>query len=104
MNVETKVRDIKPFPTLRSFNMTFAHSKHRTVSCTTCHKPASQGVSLSIPSGVEAHSTCYQCHAPSAHANSHDISTCSTCHKPGQPSRLSALSKAFKASFSHEKH
>jgi len=103
-NVQAKVRDIKPFPTLRSFNMTFAHSQHRNVACTTCHKPASQGVSLSIPSGAEAHNICYQCHAPKTQANARDISSCSTCHKQGQYSRLPMSSKAFKASFSHEGH
>lgn len=103
-NVESKSHELRPFPTLKSFNMTFAHSKHRNVACASCHKFANRGVALSIPAGADAHTTCYQCHAPRAQANGRDISTCSTCHKPGSHSRLSMSSKAFKASFSHEQH
>jgi len=103
-NVESKPHDLKPFPTLKSFNMTFAHGKHRNVACSSCHKPASRGVALSIPAGADAHTTCYQCHSPRAQASGRDISSCSTCHKPGTHTRLSSSSKAFKASFSHEEH
>jgi len=103
-NVEAKPRDIKPFPALKSFNMTFAHAQHRSVACSTCHKPASRGVALSIPSGPDAHTTCFQCHAPRAQSNGRDISSCSTCHKPGQNSRISTSARAFKASFGHEQH
>lgn len=103
-SVESVSAQIKPFPSLRSFNMTFAHPRHRNVACATCHKPASKGVALSIPSGAAAHTTCYQCHTPRAQANGQDISSCATCHKPGQHSRASMSSKAFKVSFSHEQH
>jgi len=99
-----KPQELKPFPTLKSFNITFAHAKHRNVSCSSCHKPANRGIALSIPSGADAHATCYQCHTPRAQANGQDISSCTTCHKPGQHTRLPASSKAFKASFSHEQH
>lgn len=103
-NVAAKPHDQKPFPSLKSFNMTFAHGKHRNVACASCHKPASRGVALSIPSGADAHTTCYQCHSPRAQASGRDISSCSTCHKPGPHTRLSPSSKAFKASFSHDEH
>jgi c(7)-type cytochrome triheme protein len=102
-SVETRGREVKPFPSLKSFNMTFAHARHRSVACTSCHKPANRGVALSIPAGADAHTVCYQCHAPKAQTSGQDISSCSTCHKPGQHSRLSMNSKAFKA-FSHEQH
>jgi len=103
-NVESKPHDLRPFPALKSFDMTFAHARHRNVACASCHKPANRGVALSIPSGAEAHTTCYQCHSPKAQANGRDISSCGTCHKPGLHTRLSASSKAFKASFSHDEH
>lgn len=103
-NVASNPHDLKPFPALKSFDMTFAHSKHRNVGCANCHKPANRGVALSIPSGAGAHTICYQCHTPRAQAGGRDISSCSTCHKPGQHARFSLASKAFKASFSHEEH
>ena len=101
---EPKGKDQKPFPSLKSFNLTFAHAKHRSVACATCHKSASRGVALSIPSGVDAHATCFQCHTPRAQSNGHDISSCAVCHKTGPFARASTSSKAFRASFSHEQH
>jgi c(7)-type cytochrome triheme protein len=103
-DVESRSHELKPFPSLKSFNMTFAHARHRNVACLICHKPATRGIALSIPSGADAHTTCYRCHSPRAQANGQDISSCSTCHKSGQHARLSTSSKAFKASFSHEQH
>lgn len=103
-NVELGSNQIKPFPSLKSFNMTFAHARHRNVACATCHKPASNGVALSIPSGAAAHTTCFQCHTPRAQSNGQDISSCATCHKMGKHSRASMSSKAFRMSFSHEQH
>ena len=97
-------RALKPFPTLKSFNLTFAHSKHREVSCSSCHKPANRGVALSIPAGTEAHTYCFQCHTPQSKANGRDISSCGTCHKPGQLSRISTSRKAFRAGFEHDEH
>ena len=102
--VESGSSQIKPFPALKSFNMNFAHARHRNVACATCHKPANNGVALSIPSGAAAHTTCFQCHTPRAQADGQDISSCTTCHKPGQHSRASMSSKAFRVNFSHEQH
>lgn len=103
-SVESGSSEIKVFPSLKSFNLTFAHARHRNVACATCHKPTSNGAALSMPSGTAAHSTCYQCHTPRAQSNGRDISSCSTCHKSGQHSRASISSKAFKANFNHEQH
>ena len=103
-SVEARSHEIKPFPSLKSFNMSFAHAKHRNVACSTCHKPINRGVALSMPSGVEAHTTCYQCHAPRAQAGGRDNSTCGTCHKPGPYSRSSTSAKAFRVGFGHEQH
>lgn len=95
---------VKPFPPLKSFDVEFAHLRHRAVACATCHKPARQGVALSIPAGLRAHATCYQCHAPRAQAGGRDISSCGTCHKPGTFVRTSEWTKAYRASFSHAEH
>lgn len=103
-SVESKNHEIKPFPSLKSFNMTFAHSKHRNVACSNCHKPLNRGVALSIPSGVDAHTTCYQCHTPRAQVSGRDNSSCATCHKPGNFSRSSTSAKAFRVGFGHEQH
>jgi len=103
-NVEAKPHDLKPFPSLRTFNLTFAHAKHRNVACSTCHSSANRGVALSIPAGSQAHTICFQCHSPRAQSNGRDISSCSTCHKAGSHTRISTASKAFKANFSHDEH
>jgi c(7)-type cytochrome triheme protein len=95
---------VKPFPNIKSFNMKFDHSRHQGVDCSRCHKPASRGVALSIPTGFNAHTTCYQCHAPRAQAAGRDISSCGTCHKPGRLSRTPVFTKAYKVSFSHARH
>ena len=103
-NVEARSHEVKPFPSLKSFNLTFAHSQHRNVACSTCHKPVNRGVALSIPSGPDAHTTCYQCHTPRAQSDGRDISSCGTCHKPGSYSRASTSAKAFRVNFGHEQH
>ena len=95
---------VKPFPPLKSFNVGFDHWRHKAVGCASCHKPARQGVALSIPTGLNAHVTCYQCHAPRAQANGQDISSCGVCHKAGSFVRTSEWAKAYRASFSHAEH
>ena len=103
-NPTSESRALKPFPTLKSFSLTFAHAKHREVACSNCHKPVNRGDALSIPSGAEAHTSCFQCHTPRSKANGRDISSCGTCHKPGQLSRISISRKAFRAGFEHDQH
>jgi c(7)-type cytochrome triheme protein len=98
---------LKAFPVLKSFNVKFDHSTHTRglkVSCATCHRPGRGGVTLTIPSGFNAHTTCYQCHAPQAQANGRDISSCSTCHQLGGYSRTPTQTSAFRVGFSHAKH
>ncbi len=96
---------VKPFPAMRSFRTVFDHSKHvRQTGCATCHKPASRGVALSVPSRVNAHVTCFQCHGAQSVAGDRQIGSCSTCHQPGRPSRFSAGSKAYSVNFSHSEH
>src|ERR1044072_9177203 len=63
---------VTPFPPLKSFNMSFDHAPHKNAGGATCHKPARRGVALSIPAGLNAHATCYECHAPRAKSNGRD--------------------------------
>jgi c(7)-type cytochrome triheme protein len=106
-HTNTQSRALKPFPPLRSFNMRFDHSLHARglkVGCSTCHKSNRGGAAMTIPAGVNAHTTCYQCHAPQAQANGRDISSCGTCHQLGGYSRTPAQAAAFKVGFSHARH
>jgi c(7)-type cytochrome triheme protein len=97
--------DVKRFPPLRSFNVRFNHAVHtRQTNCATCHKPARQGVALSIPSGANAHVSCFQCHGPQKTVGDRNIGSCSVCHQPGRPVRISATAKAFSVNFSHAEH
>ena len=92
---------MKRFPSLRSFGARFDHSRHIRVSCATCHRSQSRGVALSIPSGSNAHQTCFQCHTANS---SNSMASCSVCHQPGRLVRVSESSRAFRIGFSHAKH
>jgi c(7)-type cytochrome triheme protein len=102
---------LKPFPPLRTFNVSFDHATHVGVgspsrqSCATCHKPERRGVSLSIPEGTSAHATCFACHTPRAQSPSgRDISSCGTCHRVGGYSRTPETAAAYRVNFSHAAH
>lgn len=102
---------VKPFPSLKSFNMKFDHARHTlgagrpAAGCATCHQPASRGVAKTIPAGPNAHATCFQCHVQRAMTKEgRDISSCSTCHSPGGYARTSTQASAYRVSFSHAKH
>ena len=95
---------LKAFPKLSSFNMTFDHARHTNVACANCHRPARKGVALTIPTGFNAHVTCFQCHGPQAKAGDRDISSCGTCHQPGPYKRTSQMARAFRVGFSHDRH
>jgi hypothetical protein len=102
---------LRPFPRLSNFNMKFDHSRHTrtgSVGCATCHRPSRAGVAMTIPAGLNAHVTCYQCHSPQAksgaQANGRDISSCGTCHEPGRYVRTRETAPAFRLGFSHAKH
>ena len=103
-NAETAA--VKPFPALKSFNVIFDHAKHlRETNCATCHKPTRGGVALSIPSGLNAHNACFQCHSPEAKSGERDIAACSVCHQPGKSRKISDWALAFeKTPFSHANH
>jgi len=92
---------MKGFSSLRSFGRQFSHSSHLRVSCSVCHKQSQRGVALSIPSGANAHATCFSCHTASS---SNEMASCSACHQPGQLVRTSENVRAFRVSFSHARH
>ena len=106
-HTNTQSGALKPFPALKSFNVKFDHAIHARglkVSCSTCHRSSRSGVAMTIPAGLNAHTTCYQCHAPHAQPNGRDISSCGTCHQPGSYARTPTQAAAFKVAFSHAKH
>lgn len=106
-HTDVKSGALKPFPRLKSFRMKFDHARHvnmGSVSCATCHRPAQAGVALSIPSGFNAHTTCYRCHTNRAQSGGRDISSCGTCHQLGGYSRTPQFAQAFRVGFSHAKH
>lgn len=105
-HTNTENGEMKRFPALRSFNVSFDHANHlRQANCATCHKPARNGVAFSIPSRTSAHLTCFQCHKPDAQSDDKNIGSCETCHQIGKtPNPVSDWSKAFTLSFSHTKH
>lgn len=97
--------NVKPFPSLRSFNAVFDHGRHvRQTNCATCHKPAQRGVALSIPARLSAHTTCFQCHGPRTIVDGKNIGSCSTCHQPGRLVRTPQTARAFSMNFSHAEH
>ena len=102
---------VKAFPPLRSFNARFDHARHASgaarprADCAACHRPARGGVALSIPAGLGAHNTCYQCHTARAQTSAGtDISSCSTCHRLGRYARTSERAPAYAVNFSHARH
>ena len=106
-HTDAKSGAVKSFPRLKSFRMTFDHSQHLrmgNVGCTTCHRPARGGVALSIPSGFNAHTTCFRCHTPNAQSAGRNISSCGTCHQLGGYARTPESAAAFRVGFTHAKH
>lgn len=96
---------VKRFPVLRSFNVLFDHAKHlRRTNCADCHRPSRNGVSQSIPSGLSAHTACFQCHSPGTQSGERNIDSCNVCHQPGKSSQVSDWAKAYTVNFSHARH
>jgi c(7)-type cytochrome triheme protein len=98
---------LKAFPRLSSFNMTFDHAQHMArgkVSCASCHRPSRGGAAMSVPTGFNAHVTCFECHTDRAKSGERDISSCGVCHKVGRYARTSQMAAAVRIGFSHEKH
>lgn len=96
---------LKRFPRLQSFSTRFDHARHRRqTNCATCHKPSRRGVALSMPSGLGAHNTCYQCHGPRTEIGGKNIGSCGVCHTQGRPTRNSDWAAAFAKNFDHSDH
>lgn len=97
---------VRNFPRLKSFNVVFNHARHlRQANCATCHKP-SGSAAFSIPSGLNAHNTCFQCHSPGSKSGEQAIDSCSTCHREGKfGGSVSHMASAFtKTPFRHANH
>ena len=92
---------MKRFPPLRSFGRKFDHSRHARVNCSVCHKTSQRGVALSIPSGANAHTTCFQCHSASRPMS---MSSCNVCHQPGRLVRTPETAASYRINFSHARH
>ena len=91
---------MRRFPSLQSFSARFDHGRHiRQTNCATCHKSAGRGVSFSMPSGPNAHTTCFQCHTATS-----PIGSCNTCHTAGRLQRTSEWAKAYSLNFNHQEH
>lgn len=106
-HTNTETGAMKPFPSLKSFNVSFEHSTHiRQTNCATCHKPTRKGVALSIPTGFSAHNSCFTCHSPGAVSGEKKIDSCQTCHTEGKfGGKISDWAKAYeKTPFSHAQH
>ncbi len=103
---------MKKFSGLRSFNAEFDHAQHTTGAaearsqqgCVTCHAPARRGIAKTIPAGLGAHQTCYQCHTPGKQSGGVDISSCGACHAPGRYAPTSTQARSFGIGFSHTDH
>jgi hypothetical protein len=103
---------LKKFPSLRSFNAEFDHAQHTTgvaearsaQGCVACHAPARRGIAKTIPAGLGAHQTCYQCHTPGKQSGGVDISSCGSCHGIGRYAPTPVSARSFNLGFSHADH
>ena len=106
-HTDAEAGTVKSFPALKSFDARFDHAKHqRQTNCAICHKPTANGIAMTIPSGLNAHSSCFQCHSPEAKSGEQDIASCNTCHQPGKfGGRTSEWSRVYETTpFSHAGH
>lgn len=103
-HTDAQSKTVKTFPPLRSFGSRFDHALHAGTRCSDCHRPFNRAVAFTIPSGTNAHNTCFGCHAPQAKANGRDISSCGVCHRPEPRVRASARAVAYRRGFSHADH
>lgn len=100
----------KVFPGLSSFNAKFDHAQHMVgiesarpaQGCAACHTPANRGIAQTIPSRLNAHQTCYQCH--SAGKGASNSSSCGSCHDFGRYSRTPTAARSYRVGFSHSDH
>ncbi|MGB7070205.1 MAG: cytochrome c3 family protein [Pyrinomonadaceae bacterium] len=96
---------MRKFPTKfrDGFNMKFDHADHDSgqgrppQGCASCHESA--GAAKTIPAGISAHVSCYNCHTPES-----KIGSCNTCHTLAPYSRTRPSRAVFKAVFRHSDH
>jgi c(7)-type cytochrome triheme protein len=94
---------LKPFPAMTTFKVNFNHAAHfKETSCATCHK--TEGNGMTVPSGGNAHETCFQCHTSDKMVGEKNIGSCSTCHVPGTPNRIDISMPKLGVNFDHSKH
>lgn len=103
-HTDTEKGGLKNFPTLKSFNASFSHSKHiKQTDCKTCHQPA--GVTFTMLSRSNSHATCFQCHQPEKMIGEKNIGSCDTCHQSGNPPKPVARANVnFAMRISHSLH
>lgn len=102
-HTNSETGEMKAFPPLKTFGMEFNHTAHfKETNCATCHQ--TQGTSMTIPSGVNAHVTCVQCHTSDKKIGEKNFGSCSTCHQQGKPNRISAETTNVGFNFSHSRH
>jgi c(7)-type cytochrome triheme protein len=95
---------VKSFPTLSGFSVRFAHASHRLQECSVCHKTTG-GATISLPTGIAAHSACFRCHGFESHgAKGKDISSCGVCHELGGIRPTASGFRAYRVNFSHTAH
>lgn len=103
-HTEPVTAEVKAFPALKSFNIQFNHASHfKESNCATCHKTQSGG-GMDIPSGADAHATCFQCHTPEKIVGDKNLGSCATCHQPGTPERAVDTTKTIGFNFNHANH
>jgi len=91
---------IRALPGLQDFTSKFDHASHvRQTNCATCHATNRGGRGFSVPSGANAHVTCFACHT-----NQSAPASCDTCHVGGRPVRNDDNAKAYSVNFSHTAH
>ena len=88
---------------VRSFGVRFNHARHARVSCSKCHTDQ-RGGNLTIPNGIRAHSTCYQCHSPKDKSPRFESSQCFQCHKIGQRADIRPAARTLSYNFTHRGH
>lgn len=113
VNVNGNNPPLKSFPDkfTQSFNVKFDHAQHLTGAvrpqngCAACHSTTlRRGVAWSIPTGLSAHTQCYECHTPNAQSKGREIASCGVCHDQKTYSRTPTDAAAFRFAFSHAQH
>jgi len=101
---------LNSFSRLVTFKAEFDHAQHlRGIDaarpaggCAACHTPAKRGAAETIPTRLNAHQVCYECHSPGKSATK--TSSCGSCHRLGSYSPTSIAARSYRVGFSHADH